>query len=123
MSGRFTTGKEPRYPLNRGQGGARSRSGRFGGEKNLLLLRDFEPRLSIPISSFVYENFLFVIIIIIIIIRFLRNMVHSSHHKGLERKGLKNDPESLVTLVLQLKQCQYLTFNPYTANVENMVSS
>jgi hypothetical protein len=32
---RFTSGKEPRYPLDRRLGGPQSRSGRRGEEKNL----------------------------------------------------------------------------------------
>jgi hypothetical protein len=40
--GRFTHGKVPQYPLNR-IGGPHSRSGRFGEEKNLLQVPEFEP--------------------------------------------------------------------------------
>jgi hypothetical protein len=36
--GRFTPGKEPRYPLNRRLGGPHSRSERFVEKKNLLPL-------------------------------------------------------------------------------------
>ena len=77
---------------NKGLGGGRNRSGRFGKEKIILLLRDIGPRVSIPISSFIHPNFLF----FVTFFRYLCNKTHRNHHKGLEREisGLKNDPES-----------------------------
>jgi hypothetical protein len=47
--GCFTPGKEPHCPLNRGRGGSQSRSGRFGGEKNIVALAGFEPQSSQPV--------------------------------------------------------------------------
>jgi hypothetical protein len=39
----------PRRPLNRRLGGHQSRSGRFGKEKKLLSLLEFEPRTVYPV--------------------------------------------------------------------------
>jgi hypothetical protein len=41
--GRINPGKEPRYPLNGRLGGPQRWFGRFGEEKNLLLLPGFQP--------------------------------------------------------------------------------
>ena len=43
--GRFILRVEPGYMLENRLGGTQSRSGRFGGKTNLLLLSDSEPRM------------------------------------------------------------------------------
>jgi len=47
---RFTSRKEPRYPLNRRLGGPQSRYGRFGEKTNFLHMLGFEPRFVQPRS-------------------------------------------------------------------------
>ena len=53
--GRFAHGKEPRYLLSRRLGGPQSRSGRFGGHKNILFLSRFEPRTVQPVVWSLYR--------------------------------------------------------------------
>jgi hypothetical protein len=48
--GRFTAGKEPWYSLNGKLGSSQSRSERFRGEKNLVPLPGFGPRIVQPIA-------------------------------------------------------------------------
>ena len=48
--GRFTPGKAPWYPLNRGLGGAQSRCERFGEEQNQLPLTGFKPQTIQPVA-------------------------------------------------------------------------
>jgi len=45
--GCFTARNAPRYSLNRRLGGLQILSGHFGGEKNLFLLLEFKPPLSL----------------------------------------------------------------------------
>jgi hypothetical protein len=47
-SGRFISGKEPQYPLDRRLDGSESRYGRLGVEKNLYPLPGIELRPSRP---------------------------------------------------------------------------
>jgi hypothetical protein len=47
--GRFTARKEPQYTLDRGLCGPQSRSARFGDEKTLLPLPDFESWVVQPV--------------------------------------------------------------------------
>ena len=48
--GRFTTGTEPRYPLNRRLRGPQSRSALHGEEKNLFPMPGFETRILHPVA-------------------------------------------------------------------------
>jgi hypothetical protein len=49
-SNRFTSRKEPRYPLDKRLGGPQSRCGRFAEQTNLLPLLGLEPRFVQPRS-------------------------------------------------------------------------
>ena len=53
--GRFTSGKDPRYPLNRNLGGTQSQSGCFGEEKNHLSLAVIEPRIFQPVDYSMHQ--------------------------------------------------------------------
>ena len=53
--GRFTHGKELRYLLSRRLGGPQSRSGRFGGDTNILSLSRFELRYAQPVVWSLYR--------------------------------------------------------------------
>jgi len=46
----LTPGKESRYPLNGRLGESQSCSEHFGGQKNLLPLQGFEPRIVQPVA-------------------------------------------------------------------------
>jgi len=48
------TRKETRYPLNRRLGGAQSLFGRLVGQKNLLPLSEFKPRIIQPVAYSFY---------------------------------------------------------------------
>ena len=50
-TGRFTSGKEPRYPLHRLLGGPQNRSEIFREEENLLSLLGFELRTARPTTQ------------------------------------------------------------------------
>jgi hypothetical protein len=54
--GRFTPGKEPQYPLNKRMRGPQRRSGRFGVDKNLLALPEFESRTVQLIASHYFDS-------------------------------------------------------------------
>jgi hypothetical protein len=58
--GRFIPKKQRRYPLNRRLGGPQSRSGRFGENKNLLSLPEFESRTVQHIVGAYGKQFVFV---------------------------------------------------------------
>jgi hypothetical protein len=45
----YPPGKKPRRPVNRRLSGTRSRLGRFGGQKNPLILLEFKPWLVQPV--------------------------------------------------------------------------
>jgi hypothetical protein len=49
--GQFNAWSEPRFPLSRGLDGPHSRSGRFGEERNLLPLPEFELLIIQPVPT------------------------------------------------------------------------
>jgi hypothetical protein len=51
--GRFIPGKEPSYLLNRRLSEPHNQSGRLGGEKNLLLIPEFEPQNVQPVAEYI----------------------------------------------------------------------
>jgi hypothetical protein len=52
--GRFTLGKEPRYPSRRRLGGPHNRSGRLEEETTFLTLSEFKPQIVHPAAYSMY---------------------------------------------------------------------